>query len=55
MSFGISVNSQERNVAAKFQPDWPSGLARDVEIGDGWMDGRCTMTIPYLELKFQIS
>ena len=34
-SFAIPVTSQERNVAAKFQPDRPSGLAGEVEIGDG--------------------
>ena len=36
-SFAIPVTSQERNIAAKFQPDQPSGLAGEVEIGDGWM------------------
>jgi len=36
-SFAIPVTSHKRNVAAKFQPDRPSGLAREVEIGDGWM------------------
>ena len=35
MSFLIPVTSQERNVAAKFQLDWPSGLAGEVEKGDG--------------------
>ena len=35
-SFEISVTNQERKVAAKFQPDWPSGLDGEVEIGDGW-------------------
>ena len=38
-SFAIPVTSQKRKVAAKFQPDWPSGLAGDVEKGDGRMDG----------------
>ena len=33
-SFAIPVTSQERNVAAKFQRDQPSGLAGDVEIAD---------------------
>ena len=37
-SFAVPVTSQE-NVAAKFQPDRPSGLAGEVEKGDGWMDG----------------
>ena len=58
-SFAIPDTSQERNVAAKFQLDRPSGLAGEVEIGDGRMkgqtDGRCMMTIPYLEFKFKIS
>ena len=34
-SFDIRVSNQERNVAAKFQPDQLSSLARRVEIGDG--------------------
>ena len=53
--FAIPATCQERNVAAKFQPDWPSGLAGEVEIGDGRTDGQSTTTIPYLECKFQIS
>ena len=39
-SFGIPVTSQEMNVAAKFQLNRPSGLAREVEIGDGRTDGQ---------------
>jgi len=35
MSFAISITSQEWKLTAKFQPDWPSGLAGEVEIGDG--------------------
>ena len=34
-SFAIPVTSQERNFAAKFQPDRPSGLEGEVEIADG--------------------
>uniref|UniRef100_A0A8C4WPS2 VWFC domain-containing protein n=2 Tax=Eptatretus burgeri TaxID=7764 RepID=A0A8C4WPS2_EPTBU len=33
------VTSQERNVAAKFQPDRPSGLTGEMEPGDRWKDG----------------
>ena len=62
-SFAIPVTRQERNVAAKFQLDWHSGLAAEVKIvdgrtdgrTDGLTDGRCAMTIPYLEFRFQIS
>ena len=35
MTFAIPVTSQERNLAAKFQLDWPSGLDGEVKIGDG--------------------
>ena len=38
-SFAISVTNQERNIAAKFQLDRPSGLAGEVKIGDGRKDG----------------
>ena len=38
-TFAIPGASQERNVATQFQPDRPSGLAGEVEIGDGRMDG----------------
>ena len=34
-SFVVPVTSQERNVAAKFQLDRSSGLAGEVEKGDG--------------------
>ena len=34
-NFEIPVTSQERNVVAKIQPDRPSGLAEEVEKGDG--------------------
>ena len=34
-SFAIPVSSKAGNVTAKFQPDRPSGLAGEVEIGDG--------------------
>ena len=37
-SFVIPWTSQERNLAAKFQPDRPIGLAREVERGDGQTD-----------------
>ena len=52
MNFAIPVNNQEWSIVAKFQPDWPSGLAREVEMGDGqmdtdqWTDGRSALTIP---------
>ena len=49
MSFTIPVTSQKRNDTAKFQLDWTSTLAREVEIGEGWTDRQCAMTIPYLE------
>ena len=54
-SFAIPVTSQERKVAAKIKIDQLSGLAREVKKGDGWIDGRCAITIPWLEFKFQIS
>ena len=38
-SVAIPVTSQERNVDAKFQPDWPGGLAGEVEKGNRWTDG----------------
>ena len=34
-SVAIPVTSQERNVAANFWPDRPSGLTEEVEKGDG--------------------
>ena len=40
MSFAIPVTCLERNVAAKFQLDRPSGLAGQVEKGDGQIDGQ---------------
>ena len=40
MSFAIPVASQEQNIAAKFQPDRPSGLATEFKIGDRHTDGR---------------
>ena len=53
-SFAIPVTRQERDIAAKFHPDRPGGLAGEVEKGDGWTDRRRAMMIPYLEFKFQI-
>ena len=49
MNFAIPITSQERNAAAKFQPDRISGLAGKVEIVDRRTDGWCMITIPYLE------
>ena len=53
LSFAIPVTSEERYLAAKSQPDGPSGLAGEVEIMGlgGQMDGRCTLAIPYLEFQ----
>ena len=42
MSFAIPVTSEERNGAAKFQPDQLGSLAGEVEKGDGWTDGWTT-------------
>ena len=39
-SFEIPVTSQQWNFAAKFQQDRPSGLAGEVDIGDGLTDGQ---------------
>ena len=38
-SFAIPFSSQEWNAAVKFLLDQPSGLAREVKIGDGRLDG----------------
>ena len=35
-NFAIPFTSQERNVAAKFQPNRLCGLAGEIEMGDGW-------------------